>query len=81
MLTVSPHSLIWLIDGQLQARLTVSILTHQSRYEHVGGNNDKDFDKTDVEVWPAGYLDLIKTIKEEHTPAHVKNNDDISGKC
>ena len=46
----------------------------------MGGNNDKDFDESDVEVGPARDLDLIKAIKEEHTPAHVKNNDGISGK-
>ncbi len=54
--------------------------THQSRDEHVRRDNDKDFGESDEEVGPARDLDLIKTIKEENAPTHVKNNDDISGK-
>jgi hypothetical protein len=54
--------------------------THQSRDEHVRGNNHEDFGESDEEVWPARDLDLIKTIEEENAPTHVKNNDGISGK-
>lgn len=44
------------------------------------GNDHKDFDESDVEVGPAGDLDLIKTIEEQHSPADVKDNDGIGGK-
>lgn len=55
--------------------------THESRDEHVWEDDDKYFDHTDVEVWPSRQLYLIKSGEEQDSPADMKDDNGIGGKC
>ena len=43
-------------------------------------HNNNHFDESNVEMRPAGNLDLIETSKEQYPPTDVENDDGVGGK-